>query len=229
MTLSCETVLAQIAQGPTSYADITGTGRRDRRLRSGCKELVDQLKAEGLVKVVNIHGRPMFVLPDWSHPPEYVQEQIDARSRRTIDGCLEWTAYIDPLRGPMFRLGDSGSSASVRRWLWERARGPLQYQESIRCMCSNEACIELSHFRKERREELGRGRPNTLVQRAKIAATLRAKSKITQEIVDRARAGESITALAAEACVTPQALRYARAGDTWKDYTNRFALGLGAR
>ena len=63
------------------------------------------------------------------------------------DGCLEWPGYLDPVRGPMARIGKDAVPAALRRTIWQIKRGPLGYQQTVRVQCENERCIEYRfHF-----------------------------------------------------------------------------------
>lgn len=209
--MSQKTLLTKLAERPHTYSELAGATRNKRP--KPFVAMIARLKVEQVIRMVYLHGTEYLVPFDWTEPPGYMQEVIDSNTKRTVDGCLVWTAYCDPKRGPMIR--DKGTSAKVaRRVVWEQAHGPLDKAFSLRMViCENPKCIELTHMKPARRSDEARGRPLSALHKAKISAGHIGRSKITEEdaeaLRERTMTPEQVAELRG---VTPQAGRLIREG-----------------
>jgi hypothetical protein len=215
-------LLALLSARPHTYSEIAGPKRG--AARGAYVPLIRQLKAASVIRTVYLHGTEYLTLTSWEPGPGYTQELIDERTKRTVDGCLIWQAYSDPKRGPVLRDKDNHPK-SVRRTIWEKAYGPLAPSFSLRMVeCDHPGCVELSHMWPRRRSDEAKGRPNSVAQNAKIAATKRKTAKLTDDDVRALRDGSMTPAQVAKARgVSLQAARAARAGECWKEYASPFA------
>lgn len=222
-----EEILARITAAAVTYGELAGD--LPRRQRAPLRALVDQLLAEGAIKIAMRHARPHFVLPDYHPEPAYLLEMIKRRSTVDDGGCLIWGGYIDPVRGPMARAGEE-TPTSVRRMAWVAAkRGRLGYSDIIYMKCAVDGCVELRHMKKAVRGDSVRNKPLPVLQRRRIALTRRKGAKLTVEVARAIRESDDIARVAAEkAGISKSTVADIRAGRRWKDYGG-FFTGLVGR
>lgn len=224
-----ETVLARVAAGPVRYSEIAGT--RAHRVRVLLRPVVDALLADGLVRIAQLDRTPHYVLADWEMSDEDKLRIIEGRCRKLMDGCMAWTGYIDPRRGPMVRFETDGAPMSARRMVRTIRRGPLGYQETVRAACGNDACVAYAHMRLGRREDKLVGQSISPITRQRIARTQQATSKLdlckVRSIRQRAAAGETQPALAKAFGVSKGTISEIVRHLTWREDTGMFTSLLG--
>jgi len=91
-------VLATIEAGPVQYAALAGT--MSDPARAQLRAIIDELMGQGLIRLIQLDRFPHYVVTDWVMPDELRLQLIEGKCRRTLDGCLIWTGYIDPRRAP---------------------------------------------------------------------------------------------------------------------------------
>lgn len=77
-------------------------------------------------------------------PNKPLAVRVAQRSRRTANGCLEWTGSLSTTGYPITSI--NYKTCRVARLLWERANGPLTPDIYLCHKCDNPKCIELSHL-----------------------------------------------------------------------------------
>jgi len=221
-----ETVLAAITAAPVRFNNLAGS--KAHRARVGLRAIVDSLIADGLVRMTYIDRFPHLVLMDWKPSKEETVAILEGRGRPTVDGCLLWTGYVDPIRGPMASLGSPPMPTSVRRKVWSLKKRVLDFNETIKPSCGNWACVAFAHMELANRADPLTGRKKTPVHAMHIAQGLRASiGKLSMEIAREVRASpESSPKLAIKYGVSKQAIDQIRRGETWKEYQQGLFTGL---
>lgn len=229
MKFTSSNVLARIKRGPVRYSDLAGT--RAHRVRVHLRPIIDALEAQNAIKGIHLDGVAHYAIADWELSDSEKLRLIEEKSRRLMDGCLEWTGYVDPRRGPMVRFGSDGSPIAVRRVVWGIKRGELDYQDTVRFRCENSACIELKHMKKGRREDPAKGRALNPAQRSRIAEGLRAtRAKLDWDKVRTIRASsESDAVLAERYQVTKATISAVRRNETWQELGGMFTSLITGR
>jgi len=221
-----KSVLDRITAAPTRYSDMVGASKPARaRLR----KIIDRLVADGVIKQVYIDRFPYYVLANWRPSAEEKLAEIVGRGRRTVDGCLLWSEYVDPVVGPLWHATVERGSRSVRRLVWELSGGkPLKYRDVIKPRCENAACIEFTHLRKTSRAEPQAGRPKAPVHAMRIARAAQAGAKkLDWEKVHAIRASaESAAALALRYGVSTQTISAIWRHEIWKERATGMFSGL---
>lgn len=216
---SRDEVLEILQAGPARFIDLA-KGSRAYWVRKPLRETIDALVADGLVELIYLEGQQRYALVGWTPSNEDLLEIITNKCRRTIDGCLEWTGYIDPRRGPMYRLNDVPTS--IRRLVWAIKRGrKLHFQETVKPVeCDNWACVEYAHLALSRREDAITGKPRTLLHSMRIAHAHRAmRGVITMEIARQIRASNSTEKEEAKKWgISTATVGQVRRGEIWKEY-----------
>lgn len=193
-----ETILARIHAGPVSYADLAGPNRPDNALRKLVHPIVEKLLAEGLIRRAMLDRRIVLAAAQWQMTDDMALREIEGRCKPS-HGCLVWTGYIDPKRGPMVALGTHGKPTSVRRVIWQIKRGPLGYQDTVRVQESCEpGCASYAHMRVGRREEPFTGRKIATLTRSRIAAAHQSRAKLNWDKVRAIRASDELPRVLAE-------------------------------
>lgn len=178
-------VFEQIKNGPTRFSDLVQSVSHKSPRRRQARELIDILAEKGCIKLVAINGIRYYVLANWKPGTREVQEAIDARSKRTKDGCLEWIGFFNQRGEPMVwstnRQGKA-SPKSVRRWLWEaNGKGRLSLGDKVAPACTNANCIDPEHMERRSKNANRKGKPLPLQHRLAIAKAN--KRKLTPEAV----------------------------------------------
>lgn len=164
-----ETVLARIAQGPVSYIELSGSRKRHHAARAALRAILEELKSEKLIRRVLLDRFPFWVLYDWQMSDELKLQLIEGKCRRRMDGCLDWTGYIDDVRGPMHRFGADESPQSLRRAIWVIRAGRLKPHQTVKAKCGNPACVEFTHLVRGQRNDESRGTRLSHIHRGRIA------------------------------------------------------------
>lgn len=221
-------VLAKIQEGPVRHADLAGT--MSDPVRARLRKVIDALLYEGVIRQVYIDRFPHYVAADWELTDEQRLEIMNGRCK-PIHGCMVWTGYVDPKRGPIVRFGDD-SPTPARRAVWQIKRGPLGYQQTVRMRPDCETnCIEYAHMKLGRREDPAKGKNISPLHRQRIAkAHQRARGKLDWDKVHAIRASnESDQVLARRFGVSKATIGQARRGETWKEFGGLFTSLLSGR
>lgn len=218
-------ILERIAAGPISYSELAGS--RAHRVRMHLRPIIDDLLIAGLIKQVHIECFAFLVLADWVLTDEKKLEIIIGRCR-PAHGCMVWTGYIDPRRGPMVRFGE-GAPTATRRVVWQIKRGPLGYQQTVRMRDDCEpGCVEYAHMRLGSREDKSIGVRFSPVARQRMARARQRRGKLDWDKVREIRASdEPNEVLAKRMGVSKPTVAQIRRGETWKDLGGMFSALLG--
>jgi hypothetical protein len=145
-----------------------------------------------------------------------------------VDGCLVWKLAAAHGTEPQARVGHL--TVLVRRMVWELVNGrAFPCNHNARCTCGTDLCVHPDHIQPMSKSKIMVGKALPLTQRAKIAATKRSQSKLSDEAVALIRASKGpIEKVADEFGIDPTYVSQIRLGKARVDYVNPFA-GLGAR
>lgn len=231
MEFTREAVLARINESPVRTLDLAGS--RSHEVRQRLRAVLEALSAEALIRSVYIEGIPHWVPEAWDFTEELKLQILTNRSRRMLDGCLEWPGYLDPRRGPMACIGKDAVPLAVRRIIWQIKRGPLGYQQTVRVNCENDRCIEYQHMVLGRREDKAIGKSITQLQRARIARAKQSTGKLDWEKVRAIRAsvdaGATDEELAREYGVSKPTIADVRKHRSWREEGGMFTALIARR
>ncbi|AVS67868.1 hypothetical protein C8245_21300 [Paracidovorax avenae] len=215
------TVLERIKRGPVSFAALAGS--RSPSVRARLRPVIDWLVEVGEIRLIRLDGFAYYVAAAWVLTDEMRLQLIEGRCK-PVDGCMVWTGYVDPKRGPMVRFGPDDKPTSTRRMVWQIKRGPLGYQQTIRCRADcHEACVEYTHMVRGRREDLAKGRSITVLQRARIARAHQQRGKLDWDKVHAIRASREPAAVLSERYgVSKPTITQVRRGETWREMGGLF-------
>lgn len=220
-------VLHRITTGPRSYVDLAGAHRGPERRCT--RAIVDDLVAEGVIKLVYIDRFKYYALASWAQSDEQTAGIMRSNARKTIDGCLMWNGYVHKHNGPTTHIV---KTIQIRRFLWETEKGvKLGYRDIIGVTCENPACIAMEHMVKNQRGESKRGMVRTVAQRKNLADGKRnsAHTKLNMEIAAEIRGTKGDTVnIAKKWGVSESTVRDIRTGKTWREYGNGLFTGLVA-
>lgn len=165
-----------------------------------------------------------------SKTPDITVDWLMSHVRATEDGCLVWTGYSAQGQ-PKGRLGKRGAPPfNVRRAVWQAAGRPLRNGHRIVCTCDTPNCVELAHLDQVRWGKVQEGKKRDPLAVARYAATVRARSKITDEAVAEILASDKPPKqLAEEHGCSPQYIHMIRAGQFRRPLAASPFTGLGAR
>lgn len=228
-TFSRAKVLATIEAGPVQYAALAGT--MSDPARAQLRRIIDGLMEEGLIRLVQLDRFPYYVAAGWVMSDELRLQLIEGKCRRTVDGCLIWTGYVDPRRGPMVRFGADSSPTSVRRLVWSIKRGPLGARKTVRPNCDEPACVEYEHMLLGDRMDKVRGRSLPQLTRLRIARTHQeAQGKLDWDRVRAIRASdESEAVLAQRYSVSKPTIGQIRRNESWREECGMFTSLIPGR
>jgi hypothetical protein len=157
------------------------------------------------------------------------------KARCTIEGeCWEWNT-IGKHRAPAMKI--KGKTLSPRREAWKLYKGKEispGYVITHKKECGNPMCCNPEHLMQTKKvhvmkRTVSEGKLHTPVIVAKIAASKRKHSKLSQEAANEIACGNEHTEeTAAKYGITPAYVRMIRKGLFRKELFNPFA-GLGAR
>lgn len=222
-------VLARITAAPTRYRDLVSTSKPER---AKLRKIIDGLLADGAIKQAYINRFPYYVRAAWVLSGAELLADIEGRCRRTVDGCLLWSEYVDDAVGPIWRGSVEHGPRSVRRTVWEmRGGGALTFRDVVKPECGNAACVAFDHLRKTTRAEPLAGRPKTPGHALRIAIAAQAGAKkLDWDKVRAIRASTETTAvLALRYGVSKQTITAIRRGAIWKEREAGIFSGLIAR
>lgn len=149
-----------------------------------------------------------------------------------VGNCLEWTGHANNGKHPQIRLGGAaGRVYNVRRVVYALVRGTEMldrgYEVGQARECCTDLCVHPEHMRARQHSQTQKGSVRSVMQRVRIAASKRAQSKVSQEIIDMIRAsGEPASVLDERYGLGTSYTSKVRRGQLRADFTLR---GLGAR
>jgi hypothetical protein len=156
------------------------------------------------------------------------------RIRCEISGeCWLWQQGCSEAGMPI--IGVEGKTRAVRRVVYTETHGSIPDGKKISPRCGHKKCVSPDCLQAVTQKQAAQNaaRRGAYSGRAKIIRTamaVRAKSHITDEIVERIRAAEGPTHLiAAETGVSLSHAKNIRRGTARKDYVANPFAGLGAR
>ncbi len=229
MTCSTQAVLARITAAPTRYSEMASSSKTER---AELRKIIDALLAEGAIKQVYINRFPHYVPADWAPTDSELLADVEGRGRPTVDGCLLWSEYVDPIVGPIWRGSVEQGPRSVRRTVWELRGGlALTFRDVIKPECGNPACIAFDHLRKTTRAEPLAGRAKTPIHAMRIAKAAQARAKkLDWEKVRAIRASaEPVAVQALRYGVSKQLIGAVLRNEIWKEPPAGMFAGLIAR
>ncbi len=145
---------------------------------------------------------------------------LDTILARTVEegDCLLWQGRISN-GSPVAYL--DGAYRTVRRVVWEAAKGPIKPGLHPSCRCREPACVRLEHIRLLTIQQIAQlaareGKFSSLHRRAKVAAAARKRSRLTPEQVERIRLADSATAIARELGIAKSTASKIRRGESWR-------------
>jgi hypothetical protein len=147
-----------------------------------------------------------------------------------VDGCLVWQLAGAHGTDPQAKIGGrNGRTVLLRRFIWEQVyEKPFPNGKVARCNCGTDMCVHPDHIVALKKNASQIGRPLSFLHRAKLAASRRAKSHLTDADVAEIRASDwTPHALANRFSIDPSYVNYIRSGRSRRDYTNPYAQ-LGA-
>lgn len=141
--------------------------------------------------------------------------------------CWEWQGALQSGGStPTMRIGKE--TIGVRRALLQLKGTDLSGKVAT-YKCGNTLCVNPEHLQATTRKKLSKRSAqehkygSNLARNAKVAAAARARSSLTQEIVDQIRRAEGTQrAIAARFGVSQHTVCQIRRGLAWRDYTNPF-------
>lgn len=219
MRHSPKIIMMKLEAGPLRFEQLLD-GPRDTRQNTGLRQVLSTMKADGKIRLLKINRLAHWALADWKPSPEQILQELENRSRRSIDGCLLWSETLDPVKGPTAVITKSHGEP-IRRLVWSIKRGPLGYKEVVGMTCPDPRCIEYKHMQLTRRGDKLRGRKKNALARKNIGDANRVRmAKLTLEDARAIRAStESITALAERYGVHRSRISAIRLGNAWKEPT----------
>lgn len=217
--LTEDIVFERIKNAPTRFADLAQTTNYHSPRRKKVREIIDTLEAKGCIKLTVIHGTQFYVLANWRPGKKETLEAIDARSKRTKDGCLEWIGFFNERGEPMVWVTARNGKQmpkSVRRWLWEaNGKGRLKLSDKVEPTCTNPKCVDVEHLSRRSKNANLRGTPLPVHHRLAIAKAKAAKSRFSAQDIEHIRTSpESNTALAKRYQCSRENIRQIRAHQT---------------
>lgn len=135
------------------------------------------------------------------------------------DGCWPWTGHVSPTSGygdvPARYASGKRSTAHRHAWKLHNCCDPGQLQVLHRCdfrVCCNPAHLRLGTQRENIWDALSKGRRHVC-----LPGEAHSKARLTDDIVREIRAApDRVKDLAERYGVSPQTIRQARKGRTWR-------------
>lgn len=159
--------------------------------------------------------------------PELV-EWVKARCEVEQDGCWIWKLSAHDGTQPQGKF--QGKVINVRRLLVAQLMGrQVRHSWIATCKCGTHLCANPLHLHEQSRSLAFRGVEFSVVHRANLAKSARARATLTQEAVEIIRTTDQPKPeLARLFGVTADHIGQVLANKVWKEYASPFA-GLGAR
>lgn len=154
-------------------------------------------------------------------PPEITVDRLLASSFE--DGeCLIWKGAMANGTCPVCRV--DGKVHVVRRLVWRALGHHLVAKVAIVTSCDNERCVHPDHLVKGKTgPKLGSRK--TLLMRSRLAASLRAVSRLTAEDVAEVRVSdESCEAAGRRLNMSASTIGLIRKGETWRDFSSPYIV-----
>lgn len=153
---------------------------------------------------------------------------------RTVEEgeCLLWQGLVAN-GSPVVHT--TAGYLTVRRLVWQHAHGmPMPGHLRAVCSCREPACVRPEHVRALSTRQIAllcakEGKFRTAQRRAAIAATKRAQSRLTPELVERIRAADSGAAIARELGICKSTASKIRRGESWRPIGAASVFGTWAR
>ncbi|WPH22294.1 hypothetical protein [Variovorax paradoxus] len=102
--------------------------------------------------------------------------------------CLEWTGHANDGRHPQVKLGGrKGRVYNVRRVLWVLLHGSIPANRQVGLKCPCELCVHPDHLVLRTRSAAMKRVKKSLLSARRMAATKRAKSRLTEDMVSEIR------------------------------------------
>ncbi len=167
--------------------------------------------------------KPLEITPEW----------LEARVIEQ-DGCWLWKGVITEAGQPQvsMRTPDGRKTVLVRRLVWALVHPDCKPGANLWAYagCENERCVHPDHVRLRSRSSAMKKAVRSPVANAKMAATKRAKSKLSQDVIrnDVLASEESNVAVAARLGCHHSHIAKIRNGELRREYNSPLA-GLGAR
>ena len=146
--------------------------------------------------------------------------------------CLLWTGYLGSSGHPMIKVRKK--CRLVRREVFRLCCGNLVPRQPIATRCDERCCVNPAHLFPSSISSIGKkaaklGAWKGQLRNAKIAATKRAKGKLTIEQAREIRMStESGPVLARRFNVNTSLINGIKRGSAWKDYANPYVSLISA-
>ena len=227
-------ILKRIAQGPTQFSELAQTRRNGSDARIKARKHCDKLVADGVILLTHIGLYRYYILNTEEAKKAAIRQQIEENSREDKEsGCLIWTGYVDPLRGPVMRQGlaDPTKALNVRRWLFTELIGRelKGVEESIKMKARCDAdCVREDHMVRKTRSQLLKGIPKPFTMKLAMQAAMKRRWGKNPDAAEIIRSSDKTnTELAKELDMSASNVWAIRARRTHKLQQSPFA-GLGA-
>lgn len=214
-------IIERLKQGPAQFTEWATNPNPNHGNRKVARNAITELEKSGQVRRIFIGRFPYYILNTHEGLMQALRMQIDENTKPSPCGCLHWTGWIDPVRGPAVRPDGSGDTmpSSVRRVIWSMNKGPIDKDATIKMRCGDEACVSFAHMYSHRRNTHMKGRAKSVAVRARIADGQRRIHKISIEDARQIRASnESAKVLAARYGCTTSNIYLIKAGKTVREY-----------
>lgn len=190
-----DSILQRLAIGPTTFEEIAVAKNARHPARVEARRICNELVDEGSILLVHIGAYRYYILNTEEAKRNAIMMQIEESARRDKEsGCLVWTGYADPDRGPAMRtrlLSDAAAALSVRRVLWTLINGALDQNQSVKMRpACDDLCVDVCHMRLTTRSQILKGKPKSLAARAKMSRSVATRHGTTPEMVAAIRASD---------------------------------------
>ncbi len=220
-------VFARIRAKPVRWDDLAGS--RDAIVRRRLRPIIEGLLASGAVKKVQFGGHKLLAAAAWQ--PTKAQQLQDIYERcRPTNGCLCWSGYVDPQRGPIVHVVWGSGERSARRQVWGLHLRKMDFGHTITMTCENpDDCIRFEHMKRVGRGHKQEGKPKTLAHRRAIALAKRKDSKLDEvKVLEILSNSKSHRQMARDMDVSASTVQAVRARDRWRNYKATPFSGLDA-
>ena len=228
-----EDVLAAIVASPITRDDLARLvvgGSNVRTDKARILPLIEALRADGLIRRAQIHGRVHLVPADWVMPDHEKLAHIMGKCVPTDGGCMEFRGHY---RGSMPWVYFPGEKVAMpaRRAIWQIVRNvKLGLDETPRMKCQNDSCVEYRHMAMGSRADFHKGRKRSVVTRLRLANEARKRGNLDWDKVRLIRSSsEGHRKLAARLGIPESTVRDVRMYRTWNEYGGMFTGLLAPR
>lgn len=222
-----ESILERIQKGPTQFSEWPISKNHTHGSRTQARKIVTELMDEGVIRYVHIGRFPYYIMNTKEALEQAQIMQIEESCKPSPCGCLLWSGYVEPMRGPIIRPAAGGMPQAVRRLLWERYKGPIKPHELIKPKCGDNACVLLDHMVKKKRNTNHLGAKRSPVTRLRITEATRGRGKLTLEDAKQIRSSDATgPVLAKQYGVSVSNISAIRRGLTLRETSPSFFSGL---